>query len=266
MATYEDRALTALGNATRRAIFERLGRGPSSVGELARELPVSRPAVSQHLKVLKQAGLVVDRPVGNRRFYRLRPQGIGALEAYFHRFWSHALAEFQKATERGGTMMQPITEADVRVTVRVAAPIERAFQVFTERCDAWWPRQYRLGQAARIDLVLEPRAGGRWYERSADGKECDWGKVLLWDPPRRLTLSWQIGVGFVPEPDAQRASRVEVTFVEDGPARTIVTVSHSEFHRHGEGWESMRDGVSGDGGWPGILQAYAELAAAGSGA
>lgn len=157
------------------------------------------------------------------------------------------------------------SEAKVRAVATVEAPIERAFQVFTQRCDAWWPRPYRLGQTERIDVVLEPRAGGRWYERTADGKECDWGKVLAWHPPDRSALSWQIGLGFVPEPDPQRASRVDVTFVEAGPARTTVTVVHSEFERHGEGWEAMQEGVSGEGGWPGILPGYAELIAFGDG-
>jgi DNA-binding transcriptional ArsR family regulator len=92
--------LNALGDPTRRAIFERLGEGPRAVGELAAELPVSRPAVSQHLKVLKDAGLVVDRQVGNRRLYQLDPNGVGALRAYVDRFWDVALAAFKSAVER----------------------------------------------------------------------------------------------------------------------------------------------------------------------
>ena len=91
--------MDALGNPTRRAIFERLGAGPRAVGELADELPVSRPAVSQHLKVLKDAGLVVDRAQGTRRLYQLNPQGIADLRAYFDAFWMHALAAFKDAVE-----------------------------------------------------------------------------------------------------------------------------------------------------------------------
>lgn len=90
----------ALGDPTRRAIFERLARGPCSVGELAGELPVSRPAVSQHLRVLKDAGLVFDRADGTRRLYQLDPDGIGALRAYLDRFWTDALAAFKEAAER----------------------------------------------------------------------------------------------------------------------------------------------------------------------
>ncbi len=91
--------LTALGDPTRRAIFERLAGGPRPVGELAEGLPVTRPAVSQHLKVLKEAGLVTDRRVGTRRLYQLDPEGIGAVRAYFDRFWDHALAAFAAAAE-----------------------------------------------------------------------------------------------------------------------------------------------------------------------
>jgi DNA-binding transcriptional ArsR family regulator len=89
----------ALGDPTRRAIFERLAGGPRAVGEIARELPVSRPAVSQHLKVLKDAGLVAVRADGTRRLYQLDPKGVGALRDYFDAFWSHALAAFKAAAE-----------------------------------------------------------------------------------------------------------------------------------------------------------------------
>jgi len=98
--TYRGDGWTALGDPTRRAIFERLADRPRAVGELARELPVSRPAVSQHLKVLKDAGLVVDRRAGNRRIYRLDPAGVGALRAYLDEFWNKALAAYKEAVEQ----------------------------------------------------------------------------------------------------------------------------------------------------------------------
>ncbi len=100
MLTYQEVAFEALGDATRRKIFERLALAPSAVGELARELPVSRPAVSQHLRVLKDAGLVSDRAAGNRRIYRVDPEGIAQLRAYLDQFWNRALASFKEAAER----------------------------------------------------------------------------------------------------------------------------------------------------------------------
>jgi DNA-binding transcriptional ArsR family regulator len=98
--TYQVNGWTALGDPTRRAIFERLADRPQAVGELASELPVSRPAVSQHLKVLKDAELVVDRRAGNRRIYQLNPTGLGSLRAQLDQFWSKALAAYKEAVEQ----------------------------------------------------------------------------------------------------------------------------------------------------------------------
>ena len=105
MTTYQTDGWTALGDPTRRAIFERLADRPRAVGELAGELPVSRPAVSQHLKVLKNAGLVVDRHAGTRRIYQVRPEGVGALRADLDRFWNQSLATYKAVVE------QPAEEA-----------------------------------------------------------------------------------------------------------------------------------------------------------
>jgi DNA-binding transcriptional ArsR family regulator len=100
VVSYRVDGWTALGDPTRRAIFERVADHPQAVGELASELPVSRPAVSQHLKVLKDAGLVIDRPVGTRRIYQLNPDGVGALRVQLDRFWTQALATFKQVVEQ----------------------------------------------------------------------------------------------------------------------------------------------------------------------
>jgi DNA-binding transcriptional ArsR family regulator len=101
VTTYQN-GFSALADPTRRAIFERLARGPRAVGDLAGEFPVSRPAVSQHLRVLKDAGLVADRSEGNRRLYRVDPHGVEAMRAYLDSFWSDALAAFERAARRKG--------------------------------------------------------------------------------------------------------------------------------------------------------------------
>jgi DNA-binding transcriptional ArsR family regulator len=100
VVTYQHDGWTALGDPTRRAIFERVAAAPSAVGEIARGLPVTRPAVSQHLKVLKDAGLVVDRPDGNRRIYQADPDGVAALRDQLDRFWNQALANFKEVVEQ----------------------------------------------------------------------------------------------------------------------------------------------------------------------
>ena len=100
MPAYRTDGWAALGDPTRRAIFERLADQPRAVGELAGELPISRPAVSQHLKVLKDAGLVIDRPAGTRRVYQLNPEGVGAMRVQLDRFWTQALATFKEVVEQ----------------------------------------------------------------------------------------------------------------------------------------------------------------------
>jgi DNA-binding transcriptional ArsR family regulator len=98
--SYQERQLDALGDATRRAIVERLLKGPMPVGKLARDFPISRPAISQHLRVLKQANLVLDRAAGNRRLYQLNPEGFNSLREYFDQFWTVALTAFKKKVEK----------------------------------------------------------------------------------------------------------------------------------------------------------------------
>src|SRR5262249_12949955 len=152
---------------TRRDIFERLAGGARAVGELAQELPVSRPAVSQHLKVLKDAGLVVGRPEGSRRLYQVDPDGIGALRAYLDRFWNRALTAFKAAVEqadarrtrRGGLMTPRATDTAVRESIVVDAPIERAFSVFTDNIATWWPPEHHILQTELAEMVFEPRVG-----------------------------------------------------------------------------------------------------------
>ena len=100
MDAYRIDSLAALGDPTRREIFERLAERPRAVGELAGELPISRPAVSQHLKVLREAGLVIDRQAGTRRIYEVNPDGVGALRAYLDQFWNRALAAYKEAVEQ----------------------------------------------------------------------------------------------------------------------------------------------------------------------
>jgi len=157
--TYGDRALAALGDPTRRAIFESLARGPKAVGQLARELPVSRPAVSQHLRVLKEAGLVTDRAAGTRRIYQISRQGVQAIHAYLDQMWSEALQGFRAAAEQiaandqdDSREMEQLNQQmldPVRHAVTVPLPIERAFSVFTEGFDTWWPRTHKIGGGPR---------------------------------------------------------------------------------------------------------------------
>lgn len=154
------------------------------------------------------------------------------------------------------------TETSVKKSVTVRAPIEHAFRVFTERFDLWWPRSHHIGKSDMSGATLEAKEGGRWYERGADGSECDWGRVLVWTPPRKVVLSWQITPAWTFEGDPARGSRVEVTFHDLGDGRTRVDLVHSELDRHGKDWEATKGAIASERGWSGILARYVESAEA----
>jgi uncharacterized protein YndB with AHSA1/START domain len=153
--------------------------------------------------------------------------------------------------------MAETTLAALRREILVHVPQQRAFTVFTERFDSWWPRSHKIGGADMAEAILEAREGGRWYERDGDGSECEWGRVLAYEPPSRLVLSWAISSQWGPEPDPAHASEIEVTFEPEGEGATRVTLEHRHFERHGEGAASIRDAVSREGGWGGLLDLYA---------
>lgn len=148
----------------------------------------------------------------------------------------------------------------VRIEISVAAPVDRAFAVFVEQIGSWWPHTYQIGAGQLADVLVEPKQGGRWYERAQDGTECDWGEVLEWDPPHHVALSWAITPSWQSAPPDQ-ASRIDIRFTSTGPGSTEMVLIHSELDRHGEGWETMREAVAGPTGWTAILAGYAKTAA-----
>lgn len=140
-------------------------------------------------------------------------------------------------------------------TALVRAPIDVAFRVFAEQ--RWWPlATHHLAEPPGDEVVLEPFAGGRWYERSADGREQEWGTVLAWEPPHRILLTWQVSADWTYEPDPDRASEIEVRFIAAGPDETRVEYSHRHLERYGDGAARMRRAVGGSGGAAGAVAAY----------
>jgi uncharacterized protein YndB with AHSA1/START domain len=147
----------------------------------------------------------------------------------------------------------------VRRQVVVAAPIEKAFAVFTERFGDFKPREHNLLSSPIVETVFEPRVGGHIYDRGADGSECRWARVLVYEPPQRVVFSWDIGPTWQVETEPANTSEVEVWFMAETPERTRVDLEHRNLDRHGPGWESVAGGVGADGGWPLYLSRYAEL-------
>lgn len=152
--------------------------------------------------------------------------------------------------------MTTTTETSVQKSVTVKASPERAFRVFTTEFDSWWPRSHHIGTSPMTRAVIEEFVGGRCYSTQEDGSDCPWGTVLAWEPPHRVVFSWQITPQWQFEPDAAKASEVEIRFTALGDGRTRVDLEHRNFERHGDGWQAMRDGVGAEGGWGSLLDLY----------
>lgn len=148
------------------------------------------------------------------------------------------------------------TDTAVRKSITVQASPERAFQVFTEGVDTWWPRTHHIGKSPMKKAIIETRAGGRCYSEQADGTDCDWGSVLVWDPPSRFVMAWKITPGWSFEADTAKSSEVEVRFTREADGFTRVDLEHRYFERHGEGSEVMRTSVDSPGGWSLILSLF----------
>jgi hypothetical protein len=154
------------------------------------------------------------------------------------------------------------SEAPVRKSVTVQASADKAFRVFTEGFDGWWPRTHHIGKSPMTKGIIEGFAGGRCYSEQADGTDCDWGKVLVWEPPHRFVMAWQVTHTWGYEPDLAKASEVEVRFTPEADGSTRVDLEHRHFERHGEGWQIMRTSIDSPGGWGTLLGLYAAKAAA----
>jgi uncharacterized protein YndB with AHSA1/START domain len=130
--------------------------------------------------------------------------------------------------------------------------------VFTEDIGSWWDADHHLIEAELAEMVFEPREGGHVYDRGVDGSECRWARVLVYEPPNRVVISWDINVQWQLETDLEKTSEVEIRFIPDGANGTRVELEHRNLDRHGDGWEGMRDAVGSPDGWPAGLHHFAE--------
>jgi uncharacterized protein YndB with AHSA1/START domain len=147
-----------------------------------------------------------------------------------------------------------IRPAPINRSVVVKADVERSFAAFTGRMGRWWPRTHSIGSTPLADVIVEPRVGGRWYERGAEGAECEWGKVLAWDPPGRLILAWQLDANWKYDPAL--VLEVEITFTALQGGMTRVDLEHRNLERYGDKAAAVRDMIGSDNGWMGILKSF----------
>jgi len=160
--------------------------------------------------------------------------------------------------------MSEATATSVQASTVVDAPIEEAFSVFTEGIGTWWPREYNLLEVDIAERIFEPRVGGEVYDRGVDGSECHWARVLAYEPPDRVVISWDIDPRWQIETDPDKTSEVEIRFTAESPERTRVEIEHRHLDRHGDGWEGLRESVGSDGGWPGCLRRFEQRITAGA--
>ena len=144
----------------------------------------------------------------------------------------------------------------VTTSIVVDAPVEKAFDVFTQDMGGWWPPDHHILQAPLAEMVLEPRVGGRIYDVGTDGSQCQWARVLAFDPPSRFVFSWDISLQWEVETDHSKASEVEVRFTAEDAKRTRVELEHRHLDRHGDGWEAMSDGIGSADGWGSGLRRF----------
>jgi len=157
-------------------------------------------------------------------------------------------------------MTMQATDTSVRTSVLVDAPPERAFHVFTQDIASWWPADQHILEGELAEMVFDPHVGGHIRDRSVDGAECRWARVLAYDPPERVVFSWDISPSWTVQADPEKTSEVEVRFTPEGPDRTRVELEHRHLDRHGDGWEGMRDTVGAPNGWSGTLESFAAYA------
>jgi uncharacterized protein YndB with AHSA1/START domain len=149
-----------------------------------------------------------------------------------------------------------IKVAPIHKSLIVKTSAEKAFTVFTGKIGRWWPRAYSIGTSPLNDVIMEKRSNGRWYERGEDGSECEWGKVLAWEPPTRVVLTWQISGEWKYEPDL--ITELEVRFTSTGANETRVDFEHRKLEALGDTAEAVRAQL--ESGWPGLLEAFAAAA------
>lgn len=147
-----------------------------------------------------------------------------------------------------------IRPAPVKRSVVVKADVERSFTAFTSRIGRWWPRSHSISSTPLADVLIEPHAGGRWYERGADGAECEWGKVLVWEPPDRLILAWQLDANWKYDPTLVLEVEIKFTALEAGVTR--VDLEHRNLEKYGDQATTVRDMLGSENGWLGILKSF----------
>jgi uncharacterized protein YndB with AHSA1/START domain len=208
-----------------------------------------------HLRVLREAGLVRARAEGTRRLYQVQPEVLAAVRDYLDWYWTKALASFKERVETESEESM-LPELKVTKSILVDVGSARAFEFFLDQ-QRWWPLgTHHMAESAAEAVVLEPFIGGRWYERARDGRETEWGRVLAFEPPHRILLSWRMSADWGHASESDSLSEIEVTFVAERPNRTRVVFEHRHLERYGDDAQRMYSALDKPNAAEAVLRAF----------
>ncbi|HEY6537519.1 MAG TPA: SRPBCC domain-containing protein [Candidatus Dormibacteraeota bacterium] len=251
-------AIDALTDPGRREVLEQLGEGPRSAAELASRLAAPVPVLAQWLATLQVAGLVAEDRSRPQPLYQVNSKGVEELRDYLERIANLPHAEISGVpVGRHAAPTDPGARFLVRREISMAIDPERAFRLFTDRMGEWWPLgRCHFGAAPPVTVVMEPRAGGRWYERGDDGSESPWGETLVFEPGRRVVLSWQVGPDLRYDPSVR--TEVEVRFAPDSAKGCRVQLEHRCLDQLGDEAKRLQATFDAPGGWTDLLYRFVE--------
>ncbi len=252
-----DRAMKALAAPTRRLLFELICEHPRSVADLAAVVPVSRPAVSQHLGVLVEADLARVTAVGTRHLYSASPEAASELRAWIDEMWSTAFGSFgefvtKESTEERMRMDTPVKIDPVAKTLELVVTPAEAFDLFVNKMSEWWPMNTHSVSTDQADQIqIDCQIGGQIQEVTRDGVEYTWGVITAYDEGARIQFTWHPGT---PE---DSATRVDIRFdpIDTG---TQVTLLHTGWEARGDDARAVRDNY--ESGWDQVLAPFTAMA------
>jgi len=253
------RAIDALTDPGRREVLEQLGEGPHTVAQLATKLAAPGPVLAEWLETLRGAGLVAEDRSREQATYKVDSKGVEELRDYLERIANLPSAEISGVPVARSATVDSAPEAHFLVRREVTLPRSQtdAFRRFTTGMGDWWPLgRCHFGRAPAVTVVLEPRAGGRWYERGDDGSESPWGEALVYEPSRRVVLGWRVGPNW--EYDPQIRSEIEVSFIADGTTGCRVQLEHRSLEQVGALAAQLQATFDSEGGWTNLLRRFAD--------
>lgn len=259
VASTLSRAIDALSDPGRREVLERLGDGPRTAAELASQLAAPVPVLVEWLATLQSAGLVTEDRSNRQLAYRVNSKGVEELRDYLERIANLPSAEVSGVPV--GRRSAPAADPEARFLVRrelaLQASPDRAFKFFTAGMGDWWPLgRFHLGVAAAVTIVIEPHAGGRWYERGEDGSESPWGETLVFEPSERVVLGWRVGADWKYDPQVR--TEVDVRFSSDGASGSQMRLEHRCLEQMGDEALRLQATFDGENGWSYLLRRFVD--------